>query len=132
MLLASQFDLGSERVDELTETVRAVTQADIWDRSQLASRCFSELPFETLSKGANDKPIITRGVIDLLFEEADGWVIVDYKTDEITESDIESAINYYRPQLEQYARHWLDSTGFKTSELGLYLTRIQRYVSWQP
>ncbi len=128
ILLAHQYELGSERVDELLTTVRSVTQSDIWKRAQKANRCFSELPFETLSHTDDGKPVITRGVIDLLFEEADGWVVVDYKTDDITEADIESAVNYYRPQLKHYAQHWQDSTGYHVSELGLYFTRIDSYV----
>ena len=46
-----------------------------------------EVPFHTLlapgdpSKG--DIPTLLRGVIDLVFLEEPGWVIVDYKTDRV-------------------------------------------------
>jgi ATP-dependent helicase/nuclease subunit A len=127
-LLANQYDLGSERVGELLTTADAVTHSDVWKRSLESKRCFSELPFETLSRSDDGQPMITRGVIDLLFEEDDGWVIVDYKTDDITESDIVSAVNYYRPQLKHYAIHWHETTGNHVAQLGLYFTRINQYV----
>ena len=46
------------------------------------------------------KLTIIRGLIDLIFEEPDGWVIVDYKTDDLASSDTPSAIHYYQPQLQ--------------------------------
>lgn len=130
-LLASRFELGSERIEELLDTIRSVTGSDIWRRSQAASRRFSELPIETLSQ-AEQKPVITRGVIDLIFEEPDGWVIVDYKTDDISEADLPSAVQYYRRQLDHYGKHWRDMTAFQVSELGLYFTRIDRYAVVSP
>jgi ATP-dependent helicase/nuclease subunit A len=72
---------------------------------------------------------IIRGVIDLIFEEPAGWVIVDYKTDDISEGDLPSAIQYYEGQIQKYAEQWQSTTGFKTSELGLYFTRLDRYVT---
>ena len=126
--LANEYSLGSDRVDELMSTVQSVTQSEIWKRSQAASRCFSELPFETSSRDNTGKLTIIRGVIDIIFEEPTGWVIVDYKTDDISEGELPSAIDYYRGQIEKYADQWRDTTGFQTSELGLYFTRIDRYV----
>ena len=126
--LANEYSLGSDRVDELMSTVQSVTQSEIWKRSQAASRCFSELPFETSSIDSTGKLTIIRGVIDLIFEEPTGWVIVDYKTDDISEGELPSAVDYYRGQIEKYADQWRDTTGFHTSELGLYFTRIDRYV----
>ena len=89
LLLCRQYDLGNTRVEELLNTVRSVMQSEVWERSRNALRCFTELPFETVPHGENVCPTVTRGVIDLLFEESDGWVVVDYKTDDITEADIE-------------------------------------------
>ncbi len=128
-LLAQQYDLGSERIDELLATVGAVTQSEIWQRSRSAIRSYTELPLEICSQADDLRPVITRGVIDLIFEESDGWVVVDYKTDEITAADIESAVEYYRPQLIGYAQHWRDVTGDRVKELGLYFTRINAYVT---
>ena len=120
--------LGSDRIDELLTTVKAVTQSEIWQRSQAATRCFSEIPYETSAIDAEGKALIVRGVIDLLFEEPQGWVIVDYKTDDFLEPEFDKAVTYYRRQLEIYAEHWFRSVGENVKELGLYFTRFDRYV----
>ena len=39
-----------------------------------------------------------------------------------------SAINYYRGQIQKYADQWHATTGFRTVELGLYFTRLDRYM----
>ncbi len=130
--LASEYGLAFERVDELLATVDSVTKSNIWKRAQLATRCFSELPFESLVD-VGGVPTILRGVIDLIFEEAEtvsepaGWVIVDYKTDDITVSDLAQAVNYYKSQLHEYALRWSDTTGLRTKEVGLFFTRLNLY-----
>ncbi|NND97406.1 MAG: hypothetical protein HKN47_08790, partial [Pirellulaceae bacterium] len=129
VMLATQFGLGNERVEELSQTVDAVTRSEIWTRARQALRCYSEFPLETVSQSDTGQPIITRAVIDLLFEEQDGWVIVDYKTDDIAISEMESAVGYYRPQLDQYAKNFSDATGARVKEIGLYFTRLDRAVS---
>ncbi len=132
MTLASEYDLAFERVDELLTTVDSVTKSDLWRRAQQATRCFSELPFETLVD-VGGVPTILRGVIDLIFEETQtasesaGWVIVDYKTDDITASDIAEAVSYYKSQLHEYARRWSETTGLRTKEVGLYFTKLNLY-----
>jgi ATP-dependent helicase/nuclease subunit A len=126
--LVKHYDLGSERIDELLATVSAVTQSQIWQRSRLADRCYTELPLEIASQDGDLRPLIIRGVIDLIFAEPDGWVVVDYKTDDITAGDIDSAVEYYRPQLVGYADHWQNVTGDQVKERGLYFTRLNSYV----
>ena len=126
LAVAIEAEIPSSRVDELIESVQAVLQSAIWQRSLLASRCYSEMPFAYLSE-RDGRPAIVRGVIDLIFEEPDGWVIVDYKSDSINIDDVDSLCDYYRPQLIEYARSWQSLTGFNVKEQGLYLTRLNTY-----
>ena len=132
---AIEYRLGQDRVDVLLATVLSVTQSDIWQRSKLAIRCFSELPFETSNTDSVGSPTIVRGVIDLIFEEPSpggsqpSWVVVDYKTDDIKESEIGEAVTYYRNQLVEYAKHWQAISGFHVTERGIYFTRVNKYVT---
>ncbi len=130
--LAMRYDLGNERAEELLETINAVIRSDIWRRATESPRKFSELPFETRSDDGNGLPLITRGVIDLIFEESGQWVIVDYKTDDIAEKDVPSAVKYYRGQLTEYAKQWRATTNEPVSEIGLYFTRIDHYKALSP
>ena len=145
--IANRFDLGSSRVAEMIATVQAVAASDIWHRASSAKRIFTEIPFEgcdsilqsdsngddaqlaSAQRDANTKmiPTITRGVIDLCFKEANGWVIVDYKTDDITSVDLPSAIAFYQRQLKLYGRFWNSITREPVIETGIYFTKLNQY-----
>ena len=59
-------------------------------------------------------PVLIRGQIDAVFQEKAAapparmteWVIVDWKTTSIAESETEKLVDHYRPQLRLYARCW--------------------------
>lgn len=87
------------------------------------------------SKGQNAGilPIILSGAIDLVFWEGDGWVIADYKTDEVDSGPkLQSFIDYYTPQVKIYSRFWEQITGQKVKESGLYFTNINKWVEVSP
>ena len=84
-------------------------------------------------------PIFLSGTIDLVFREADGWVIADYKTDRLPrslegagEEDRDKAlavlVDHYAPQVRLYTRFWAGITGEKVKESGLYFTALGRWV----
>lgn len=124
--LATQYELGAGRVDEILATIDAVASSDIWERAQQGKNLQTEVSFESATTDSA-MPTITRGVIDLCFEEPDGWVIVDYKTDDVTESTIDDALLHYRGQLETYAEYWTKITGRPTIETGLFFTKLATY-----
>jgi ATP-dependent helicase/nuclease subunit A len=88
--------------------------------------------------GAGDLPVILSGAIDLvLWEPAQdgqpaGWVIVDYKTDQVmpegAKGDLDNLVNFYAPQIRLYTRFWSQITGEPVAECGLYFTSIHRWV----
>jgi len=61
---------------------------------------------------------LLQGVIDCAFMEDGGWVLMDYKTDYIT--DEEAFIQRYAMQLEWYARALERITGMPVKEMWLY------------
>jgi ATP-dependent helicase/nuclease subunit A len=130
--LAAQYDLGLARVAEMLATVDSVANSDIWSRARKSNNIYTEIPFETASSGPIPIPKITRGVIDLCFEEPAGWVIVDYKTDAIQLDDLPNALIHYRPQLAAYAEFWQDLTGHSIAEMGLFFTKLQSYSPLEP
>jgi len=62
------------------------------------------------------------GVMDLVFEEDDGWVIVDYKTGG-------KDPDRYRPQLEAYKEAWEAMGCGEVKEVGIYFVDHEEYVA---
>ncbi len=50
-----------------------------------------------------DDIVLIQGVIDVFFEEEDGFVLLDYKTDRVSEGEEELLVSRYHKQLEYYA-----------------------------
>ncbi|MFT7641851.1 MAG: ATP-dependent helicase/nuclease subunit A, partial [Pirellulaceae bacterium] len=126
--MAAELELGNDRVMEMLATVSAVTKSDIWKRAQQSQQVFAEVPFEC-EKNDCDVPTLVRGVIDLVFQEDDGWVIVDYKTDDVSDSNVAEFVEYYGEQLNAYAQYWSAILGQPVKERGLYFTRLNRYCT---
>ena len=64
-----------------------------------------------------DGQTLVQGVIDLCFLEADGWVLVDYKTDA---ADGEELVRRYTLQLQWYARALARITGTPVRETWVF------------
>jgi ATP-dependent helicase/nuclease subunit A len=62
----------------------------------LAIDIYKDLPWDKYE----DEYIILRGIIDCYFEEDDGIVLIDYKTDYVTEDNKEQVIERYKSQLD--------------------------------
>jgi ATP-dependent helicase/nuclease subunit A len=57
------------------------------------------------------------GIIDLAFEEDDGWVIVDWKTDDVSDEAVLAARReLYQRQVDLYAEAWESLTGSRVKE----------------
>ncbi len=128
--VAERHGLKSVTASDLIQTIQRVMRSPLWHRANVASRRMSEVAFETCDTAITEPPTILRGVIDLLFQDGHDspWVIVDYKTDRVSLLDVPEAVQYYRGQLETYARYWADCTGKPVGELGIYFTNIDHYT----
>ncbi|OJV65964.1 MAG: hypothetical protein BGO41_08505 [Clostridiales bacterium 38-18] len=69
---------------------------------------------------------LVQGIIDLYFMEGDKWVLIDFKTDFVTESSIHSVADNYRTQIEIYRKAIESLTGIEVGESYLYFIGIDR------
>jgi len=120
-------ELAANLVSRALALVDSVTGSDIWRRAASSEKCLVEVPFQILQK-TGENPEIMRGVIDLAFRESDGWVIVDYKTDESARNALDRLVSHYAPQVELYAGAWSRAAGENVKEKGLYFTAVNRYI----
>ncbi|HOG29011.1 MAG TPA: PD-(D/E)XK nuclease family protein [Vicinamibacterales bacterium] len=78
-------------VPEAVELVEAVTRAPFWAKARARSEVHAEVPFAVRVEAGTsipgvavvERPAVLRGVIDLVYRAADGWRILDYKTDRL-------------------------------------------------
>jgi ATP-dependent helicase/nuclease subunit A len=120
-------ELSLELTDQVVATVQQVLVSDIWQRAQNAERCLTEVPL-AMKVQAEQLPTVRRGVIDLIFKESAGWVIVDYKSERVDTEMIPALVSYYEPQVQAYVRAWEAIVGERVAEAGLFFTHSGRFV----
>jgi ATP-dependent helicase/nuclease subunit A len=107
-------------IPEALDTVERVMASDLWRRAMAAEERLAEVPFAVKVPGNGGPPTILHGIIDLAFRTAQGWELVDYKTDQV---DADSLVELYGDQVRQYAKHWAALTGTPVAYAGLYSVR---------
>ena len=93
-----------------------------------------EFKFSILIDGGQYDPacageeILLQGVVDCALVEADGIILIDFKTDRVTEETVDIVAQRYRSQVQTYADalHLIYETDVK--EAYLYFFRINRFV----
>jgi ATP-dependent helicase/nuclease subunit A len=108
-------------IPEALETVERVMAAAFWQEAMAAAERAVEVPFAVRVEAAGAVPRLLHGVIDLAFKTADGWTLIDYKTDQLA-AGIEALAARYTPQIRAYAAHWSAQLG-TTTRAGLHFVR---------
>jgi ATP-dependent helicase/nuclease subunit A len=120
-----EYELPQDRAEEAVCLVQKVKASDLWQRAKKSKQCLVEVPFKMMAQAQAEISTLITGAIDLVFEEQDGWVVVDYKTDK--NNDINKIMENYKPQLESYANAFEKISGYKVKEWGLFLTQSNEY-----
>ncbi|MBR6027449.1 MAG: UvrD-helicase domain-containing protein [Clostridia bacterium] len=100
-----------------------------WLESELGRRALSsptlrrELPFNLALR---EEDALLQGVIDCCFIERGRWILIDYKTDHIT--DLAAFARKHQPQLALYARALETITGLPVAEQWLYALEVGEAV----
>ncbi len=126
--LLGEYELPADRAGEVVEMVMGVRGSDLWRRAGLADKCFREAPY-AFAAGEGEGAGLEHGVIDLVFREAAGWVVVDYKSDRLAPgADAAAAAARHAGQLAAYARAWRRISGGEVAETGIFFLRSGEYV----
>ena len=72
--------------------------------------------------------ILVQGIIDAFWEEADGLVLVDYKTDRIQPGKEQDLADRYRTQMAVYRQALQDNTGRPVIKTVLYSFSLGKEV----
>lgn len=119
---AAYWGLDSAAEEELNRLVERTRDNPLIKRA-LGSSIYREVPF-----AVKVHDCILEGLVDLLFEEPEGLVIVDYKTDNVRGSKLEERFNIYRLQGLFYAFALHKATGRNISEVNFFFVRPGRVM----
>jgi len=104
-------------------------------KAQDAGTLVREQPFvidipanEIRQEYGTPEPILVQGVIDAYFEEDDGFVIVDYKTDRVKLGDGRDLAEKYRIQLAYYKQALEQILDIHVKEMYLYSVTLGREI----
>lgn len=114
------------------EKILNFTNSALGQRVLKAKQVYKEIPFhiqlksteifkELPEKEYGNEKIMLQGIIDCYFEEEDGLVLLDYKTDYYKEGQEEHIIEKYKIQLDYYSRAIELITNKKVKEKYLYM-----------
>ena len=110
------------RATEIARLARLALESDLVGRAIRSGHWWREVPV-----AAPFGPGIVEGFIDLLFQEEDGFVIVDYKTDALrSDDDIRKAMRRYELQGGGYALALTAATGVHVKEVSFLFLNPNR------
>lgn len=123
----------------LKDKIAGFLRSDLAKRmaeAQEQGRLFKEQPF-VLSVSAGllneaypeTEKVLIQGIVDVYFEEEDGLVIVDYKTDRV--KSLQELKDRYKTQLDYYEEAIGRLTGKKVKEKVLYSFAQMDTISWK-
>lgn len=75
-----------------------------------------------------EEEILVQGIIDAYFEEEDGLVLVDYKTDKVQKGQEKELIEKYKVQMQYYKKALEMITDREVKEIYIYSTGIGKAV----
>lgn len=118
--------------------ILALTSSDLGKRMKKAAKnakLYKErqfvtgVPFSEMDKEAKtDDLVVVQGIIDVYFEEEDGMVLVDYKTDRVKEGEEGILIHRYHAQMESYKQALEKITGKNVKEIYIYSVTLQKTI----
>ena len=108
-------------IPEALDTVERVMAAEFWHAARAAEERAVEVPFAVRVQEPGAPPRVLHGVIDLAFRTADGWTLIDYKTDQLG-AGVDALTARYAPQIRAYTTHWSAQLGTAT-RAGLHFIR---------
>lgn len=126
--IAVEEEMDAKWIPDSIIAVTALIDSPIWQRGLQAKQKHHEYSFIVNKQNEAGKDTLMKGIIDYLFEEEDGWVLVDFKTDAYDDEHEQSFIKYYKPQVMAYVQEWEQTLGMKVKEAGLYFVGKGKYV----
>ena len=116
--------------------VKGFLNSDVGNRLLASDKILKEYEFaifkeakelyEDLPEKAQNEKIVVQGKLDCAFREADGYVLIDYKTDNATDEN--HFVSVYKNQLEIYADALYQCTEIPVKEIYIYSFKLGKFI----
>lgn len=116
------------------DDIVAFYNSDICRRLRASDKVYREFKFSMLSPGeryfagGGDDEILIQGIIDCFFTFKDGCVVLDFKSDRVTEETVFDRAMSYKPQLDVYAEAVSRILKMNVKERVIYFTATRKAV----
>jgi ATP-dependent helicase/nuclease subunit A len=122
----------AEHLDEVLEMARNCLASEVVQQALRSGSWQREVAFMVPGAAAGNvhgeasRNGYTSGRVDLVFNDGEGLVVVDYKSDQVPAADVSAALEIHRGQAEIYARAIGAGTGLPVSDVVLVFARTGR------
>lgn len=106
---------------------RIISSTEVMREEQFFAKVSPSLVYDEYKNIQTDCDIILQGAVDLAFVEDDKLVIVDYKTDKV--SELQNLKDLYAKQLELYKAAMTQSTGLEVKECVICSIWLDDYIA---
>ena len=121
--LAPSYRLSDREAERAVEHVSRVLAMPLVERARRARRVWREIPLFFPEEGK-----LVEGIVDLVFEEDDGLVVADYKTEALAPGEEAARADRHATQLRAYHRGLRDALGKVVKERFVIFTSLGRAV----
>ncbi len=130
--------LSDKEIDVLdTESISNFFNNPVGERLLNAPKVYKEYEFAFFKKAGDlydnltydvaDEDIVIQGKLDCAFIENGEAVLIDYKTDNLTDEN--AFVEMYAPQLNIYSEALMECEGIKVKEKYVYSFKLNKYIA---
>ena len=122
----------AERLRGFYPQILSFLTSEMAERIRKADSVLREVPFSLLERGKdiglgdNDEKVVVQGIIDLAFLEGDEYVILDYKSNMVSEDRMTELADHYKIQMKMYTRALERISGKKVKNSYLWFVRREK------
>lgn len=124
---------AAERID--LKLIQKFLGSELGTRMRQAKQVWRELPFslrlpatELYGPAATGEHVSIQGIIDCVLQEADGAVLLDFKSDNVDARTVAQAAAGYQVQVDLYTRAVSELLQLEVKERYLYFLRLGRAI----
>lgn len=86
------------------------------------------VPASLMDEAESEELVLIQGIIDAWFEEEDGLVLVDYKSDRVAEGEEQVLLSRYGTQMVYYSQALSQTAGKRVKEAVIYSLTLQKEI----